>query len=55
MEVTYTKPEPGGVLYDMDQRSYDKKSLGGKSTATTMTMMTNRVPNDEDADIYDKE
>ena len=39
MEVIYTKPEPGGMLYDLDQRS-EKKSLGGKSTMTTATQMS---------------
>jgi len=43
MEVTYTKPEPGGMLaYDLDQRS-EKKSLGGKSTMTTMSQAANRL------------
>ena len=54
MEVTYTKPEPGGVLYDMDHRSYDKKSLGGKSNVTTMSMAATRALGEE-GNIYDKE
>lgn len=55
MEVTYTKPEPGGALYDMDQRSaYDKKSIGGKSTLTTMSQSATRAL-DEEGNIYDKE
>lgn len=55
MEVTYTKPEPGGALYDMDQRSaYDKKSIGGKSTLTTMSQAATRAL-DEEGNIYDKE
>jgi len=55
MEVTYTKPEPGGMLaYDLDQRS-EKKSLGGKSTMTTMSQAANRLLEGGEGDIYDKE
>lgn len=55
MEVVYTKPEPGGMLYDLDQRS-EKKSLGGKSTMTSLTQASSRMHGIDDIDLLeDKE
>lgn len=53
MEVIYTKPEPGGVLYDHDQRS-EKKSLGGKSNMTSLTQAAARLHGTHDADLLEE-
>lgn len=49
MEVAYTKPEPGGQLYDYDARS-EKKSLAGKSMMSTATGLT-RMQHTEEVDL----
>lgn len=53
MEVIYTKPEPGGQLYDHDNRS-ERRSITGKSMMSTVTSMSRTHANETDL-LEDKE